>query len=362
MARQSVEIDWYIRKMEQLDLENYLRFLGQWITHVPVSSHYQWLQENPHGKPLIWLVIHRKTNDIIGCHSIFPRKLWVRNKYILGGIGGDMFVEPRFRRRGIATELQRACLMEMKEAGIQVKYGFPLGPNLRAILKAGGYHIGIFKKMEFGLFGMRVVNKLCRKGAFSFVPLRLTNKILYFYTMYKLSRFYNSSSGLRQIYKFGTEFDKLVEDLFPSYGICVVRDSEYLNWRYFKNPLRPHVILGYEANGVLCGFACLEFSKYECYLVDFFVKNDDELVESFVCAIVKFAVSKGSNLILSIINPVGLYARNFRNCGFRLGLDLVDGFPLDIMVPRSENDSAYLMDIRNWHLTYMDIDIESVPP
>ena len=89
-------MEWFIKRMEPQELDPYLNFLGHRITYMPVLSHFQWLyQENPHGKAVTWLAIHRKNKKIIGCTSIFPRRIWVKDHITLGSVGGDTLVHPR---------------------------------------------------------------------------------------------------------------------------------------------------------------------------------------------------------------------------------------------------------------------------
>ena len=91
-------MDWYIRSLEPKDRVSFLSFLANWINHIAVAIRYQWLyEENPHGKALTWLAIHRKNEEIIGCTSIFLKNFRSKDHVILGAIGGNACVNPKFR-------------------------------------------------------------------------------------------------------------------------------------------------------------------------------------------------------------------------------------------------------------------------
>jgi hypothetical protein len=57
----------------------------------------------------------------------------------VGSIGGDCYVEPRVRRRGVATALHRASFAELGEAGVEFMFGAPTEHNLLALIKAGSH-------------------------------------------------------------------------------------------------------------------------------------------------------------------------------------------------------------------------------
>jgi hypothetical protein len=59
----------------------------------------------------------------------------------------------------------------------------------------------------------------------------------------------------RPLERFGSEFDRLWRDVSAHYGILVVRDSQYLNWRYIEYPLeKPRVFSACDRRGNLRGF------------------------------------------------------------------------------------------------------------
>lgn len=346
--------------MKSEDRDPYLNFLGHRITYVPVSSHYQWLyQENPHGKAITWLAIHRKSDEIIGCTSIFPRRIWFRGQIILGCVGGDTFVDPNFRRRGIAKQLHQISISEMRETGIKFHYGFPNSANLGAFLKSGGCHPGNFREMRLLLRSQRIVAKLKLGETLSSRLTRFADIFISLYINFKLRGSTHDDGNLKKISRFSTSFDKLVEEVIPSYNVCCVRDSEYLTWRYFGNPLKAHTILSYEEEGSLHGFAAIEFCGDRCIIFDFFVRNEQEIVRNFLCNLIRYAITKNSNSIISTINPEGLYYRHFLTCGFKSGSHSTE-LPLMVLTANEDEDIEYMRNIGNWYLTHGDYDIESI--
>ncbi|MCS6911743.1 MAG: GNAT family N-acetyltransferase [Myxococcales bacterium] len=106
------------------------------------QARYEWLyRRNPHG-PALTLLAQEPNGAVVGVTSLFPRRVRVGGRVLTGAIGGDGFVRPAWRRRGVATRLHQAALANMAEAGIDFMFGPPEPYNLRALLRAGARVVG----------------------------------------------------------------------------------------------------------------------------------------------------------------------------------------------------------------------------
>ena len=110
---------WYIRPIQAEDTKAFLSFLSAWVTNVSLEDRYRWIyQDNPHGKALTWLAVTSLDNKIVGCASVFPRKMWLNGHAETGSAGGDTYVDPMWRRKGIAEALHRASSKGMRKKGV----------------------------------------------------------------------------------------------------------------------------------------------------------------------------------------------------------------------------------------------------
>ncbi len=134
--------------MERIDLRivragpreraNVLELLAEHMPEADAARRHEWLYErNPHGPALTMIAYDVASGDPAGITSVFPRRVLCAGKVVLGSIGGDGFVRPAFRRRGIASALHRACLAEMRGDGIEFMFGPPEPYNLRALVHVG---------------------------------------------------------------------------------------------------------------------------------------------------------------------------------------------------------------------------------
>lgn len=75
---------------------------------------------------------------------------------------------------------------------------------------------------------------------------------------------------VKEVSEFGREFDRLWEEVSRYYPVTIVRNSQYLNWRYHQYPLRkPHIFAAYN-KGKLQGFTVVQVSRR---LVDIAIKQ-----------------------------------------------------------------------------------------
>lgn len=267
-------MDWIIRRMEKDDRSAYVRLLGQWITRVPVEEHFRWLYlENPHGQALTWLAVRRDDGRIIGATSIFPKKVRVRGNVLVGSVGGDTFVSPDFRRRGVAKKLHEVSMGEMAATDVRFHYGFPNRPNLGAILKAGALYPGDFSEAMFLLGVEPALNKFSVPKPFLNVISQARNAGLPVMTRIRLSGCRIKDGQLKRMASFDSRMEPVLKKAAEKLSIGCLRDGDYLAWRFFRNPAATHEVYVYEIDGEPCGYAALEFSNYRCVLFDFLVEN-----------------------------------------------------------------------------------------
>jgi hypothetical protein len=347
--------EWFIRQMEPQDEESYLNFLAHRITRMSVADHYNWLyRENPHGAGLTWLAIHTRTDDIIGCTSIFPRRMWVNGKFVVGSVGGDTFVNLRFRRQGIATALHLSSIPEMSGCGVEVHYGFADARPMAAFRKAGAYFP--FTMQEFG-FSFRRGTSLARRLPLPAGLQDLTGRVIERGLLRPFHRYGDetAASRLKMITQFDERFDALQEEMRPNFGVCPVRDSRYLNWRYFENPTKAQQVVAYENNGRLLGFAALEFAGEICYLVDLFAHA--EHVPALIGGVVSLAYSRNASFISTMVNPHGPYYDYFIAQKFR---PEPSEMLFQFCISEDFAEKEALQNASNWYLAFADYDVESI--
>ncbi len=127
-----------INHQDPEDRKRVLTLLEEYFADTPeidAAARYAWLYlENPAGEARTYAACVGET--AVGVTSLFPRAVLVGGKRMIGSIGGDGYVTPAHRRRGIVTALHREAHTDMNDQ-LSFMFGPPEPNNLRALLQAG---------------------------------------------------------------------------------------------------------------------------------------------------------------------------------------------------------------------------------
>jgi CelD/BcsL family acetyltransferase involved in cellulose biosynthesis len=318
-----------------------------------VEARYEWLYEkNPHGRSMTWVAIDSETGETAGCTSIFPRRVTVAGRERMGSIGGDCFVEPRFRRMGLATALHRASFSEMRERGIDFMYGPPVVNNLSALVKAGSRVVTGYR---------RWVRPLTVQGAyraaFSRAPSKFEARLvdLPVKVFEHLTRVDAREFSLESVSEFSAEFDDLFERAAAKYKIACTRDRQYLTWRYLASPHWRQIPYAVRRSGELIGLLVLETNGEKAAVIDLFTPAEPYLIDAVLelaigcaseagCSSIELDVTQGS-----IVNG-RMRAAGFINRGER-------GF--QVAVSEADEQFQTLTDSKSWHFMEADQDLDT---
>ena len=346
--------EWYIRSMKPDEEESFLSFLSAWIQHVPVRDRYVWIyQNNPHGKALTWVAVDRQTDRIVGCTSVFPRKIWVHDRIELGSIGADTYVDPMWRRKGIAEALHRFSLKGMRENDIRLEFGFPLIENLGAFRRAGAHLPGTYVAARLFLSIKPFLRKLKLNGLLPYSILKVLDKVFQQITVEKALVQYDSKYSFSEFSGFDESFEALSMEVLPMLKICCFRDCSYLRWRFVDNPFRKYTLIKVERNKNrrLEGFAALEVSEENAHISEFFARPEDDVFEALLTAIIRFGIDHSLRSVSVVTNPSGSYGHNLVSRKFRFQHS--DQRMLEVL---GDSGKDALEDLANWYITYADVD------
>lgn len=163
--------------------------------------HWQF-NENPAGKPIYWVA--EIGDKLVGQYTIIPVKLKVGNEIIIGYQSVDTMTHPDYRHRGIFVNL---ATKTYEVAGNNaVIYGFPNQYS----------YLGFIKKL--GWFEVGTIDAMVK-------PLWFPN-----------TKKTDSEITTTEILSFDNRINDFWADVSNDHETMVVRDKEYLNWRYVTVP------------------------------------------------------------------------------------------------------------------------------
>ena len=131
-----------VREATAADKPEVSALIGEMIPGVDVAVRRKWLYEtSPGGPALTWLAI-APTGEVAGCTSFFPFRLWLDGQNVRAALGGDGYVRPAWRRRGLGGLLHDASRRDMEKHAIGCMYGAPGAMNLTPLKHGGSREVG----------------------------------------------------------------------------------------------------------------------------------------------------------------------------------------------------------------------------
>ncbi len=307
---------------------NHHHVLGLLAEHMPgtnVAARFAWMYEkNPHGRALTVIAYDSRTNEPLGVTSVFPRRLMTGGRTLLGAMGGDAYVRPSARRRGVATAMHKALLERMKDEGVDVMFGPPVPNNLRALERAGSHVIANVRRYVRPAWLHTVLRPLSRFGV-------------------------GRTARLDPV----TDADRHVEAIFertvdPAHVIAV-RDAAFFKWRFAENPslVQRAFVVMHERRAI--GVCVLERKDKHAAIVDLVAP-----AAHYGRALRAAMAASGASSFVVQLNDEGPFANELRGAG----LLPRERKPFQVMA--TTNQEPNIFDASRWYYTWGDGDLDRV--
>lgn len=207
-----------VRTATEADRPEVVELIREMMPGVDASARVSWLYErNPAGRALTWIAI--EDGEVAGCTSFFPFRLWLDREEVLGALGGDGYVRPKFRRRGLGGLLHDASRRAMVDLGIGCMYGAPGAMNLTPLKHGGSREVGHVARWVRPLRGAAIgINQ-------PFLD-RLVRGIL-------RPRLVPS---LEPMIPNDPRIDTVWRKVAPAIQLGAIRDSLFYTWRFLEAP------------------------------------------------------------------------------------------------------------------------------
>jgi GNAT superfamily N-acetyltransferase len=302
--------------------------LGLLTEHLPesdVSARWSWMYEkNPHGRAITVIAYDVRSNEALGVASVFPRRLMTAGRSFLGAIGGDAYVKPAARRRGVATAMHKALHERMKDEGVDVMFGPPVANNLRALERAGS----------------RVITNVCR-----YVRPGWVHAALRPFTRLRLGR----AVRLEPLAEYERQAEAIFERTIDPAHVIAVRDRAFLRWRFLENPSQVQQAFVVKHEQRALGVCVLEQKDKRLAIVDLLAPAAEyaRVLQAAVEA------TDATSFVLQL-NEAGPFANELRLAG----LWLRERKPFQVLA--TTNSEPNLFDASRWYYTWGDGDLDRV--
>lgn len=222
-----------------------------------------------------------------------------------GGMLTGVAVHPDFRRRGIFSELVKACEAEAWRQGAVFVTTMPNEKSRPGFLKMGYSDLGrrqlLMRPLSPGATGGKMLPVLGQLAGGGGTMLQSLLKRVPSVPGYSVCETCTVGEGI----------DALTQKhsvLFP--GVRLQRTMAWWRWRFLESPLRKYRLLeAHTAGGQLAGLAAstVEMRKRlkVCYLMDLLV-SDEEVVAVLMRRICEVAKAEGVDMVAAVVSSAPL--------------------------------------------------------
>ncbi len=309
---------------------------------------------NPAGPHNAYLAVH--DGRIVGEITAVPVRIKVGDREIIASQTCDIVIAPSYRKSTPFFRLFKVAYKDYETKGWEFIYGLPLESTYRLGTKMFGFKsAGALKSLVKILdptpfLRKRIKNRVMSGtlGTLGVAGLRLRNMS----RSIRLNRL-----KIKEVEQFDSRFDDLWYRCSPRFPIAVARTPEYLNWRYFQNPMTQYKVLA-----VYSGEECRGFAVYcmrerdgitRCFLVDLLAHPDDAaVIKCLLSCVAEASYRQGADSVNTwMLEHTFLYPF-LKETGY-----VERDTPHYLIVkPTKDASDSFLHERGNWFLTIGDSD------
>lgn len=296
-------------RVREVDVENerdrLLSVLTSELEDWRDSTRFDWMYlENPFGKARSW-VLEDRDEEPVGVASAFPRQVLFAGEPRAVWVLGDFCVARAHRSLGPALQLQRKVNDAMRGTEVDAWYDFPSRTMTAVHQRTGVDRFGDVLRLVLLLrldsivgdrFGSAAVGRAARNLGNSVLALRSRLRVR------DRTLRIDSVSGALQA-------SKAPRGPLAA-GVTLHRTSDYLNWRYRRDPRGPASVLGCDG-----GFLVFRRTK-DAAIVDLYGVEDRRYFRALVLEVVTLAKKGGAERVTATISADHPWVPWFEELGF----------------------------------------------
>jgi hypothetical protein len=243
----------------------------------------------------------------------------VGQESILGALSLDTMVHPDFRNQGIFVTLAKITFSEASKDGIKCVYGFPNQSSYPGFINKLDW-IDV-SKMRVAIRPLDIANLIMGKAGNKFGLKIAGTTCNYLYNRVLFRNWQESGkrdSSIKQITLFDDRFDKFWIQVADQFFITLMRNKNYLNWRYVNVPDKNYLIFisdgGNKINGYIV-FRAVDLKERDCAIFDILAESET-VAQSLIRECLQYCRLKKMNRIswASLTNTQ--FHKAFRMSGF----------------------------------------------
>ncbi len=346
---------WHIKDYEPGDEEGIIRLFeltfGKPMGKTESMKHWRWeYLDNPVGDIYVKLAVDH--GEIVGHYAVVPVKMLFNGRPLIGSISIDTMVHPEYRGQGMYRELAMALYQDLD---VSLIYGFPNAQSIHGVVK----YLGRRQICKVPIMVRPVDVKESLKIAWGSGLKSTLGGVIgkkYYDLRYKMDEI-PPELTVERVDDFTDEFDDFWENLRNRISIGVVRDREYLQWRFVDKPEFDYEILALRGDELL-GFVVTHRMEYwgqdVLFVMELLTKDFDLQYARYLLS---ECVGTDAVLVCAMVGAWHPLYNAYRDIGF---LDLPpEKFPQDIYFAVREHEGSLegVYEKENWFITWADTDV-----
>lgn len=305
-----------------------------------------------------------RDGEIIGQFPLLPIRLKYQDNVFLVVESVDSIVHPAFRELQLLIDLVNFADKAAEQGGAALKFGFTSNPTY---LSNPAYLVGkrllrykdlcllptLFRRLNWRLalqkrfpwlptFCSRSVQSLSKGGYHAFLACQ--------------APYGQQRIVVREVPSFDCRIDSLWEKAQKRYTIMVIRDEQFLNWRYVRRPDDPHTILVAEQGNDILGYVVLKVKRERDatigFVVDFLTLGESVDALLLKAALRYFLSQRVDYVLCRVLREDPVWA-TLRRYGFWERPEFPPA-PVLYRIFSAQVDKEIVGEPQHWHLTYGD--------
>jgi hypothetical protein len=351
--------NWIIRNYESGDEQDIVKLFNSIFGGNRTSEQWQWeFKENPEGFQALVAVDGKK---IVAHLGALNRRIKIAELETRASLEVDGMTHPEYGRKGIFVALGKRLIFDSQRDELGLVYGFPNENALHGHRKLDcielfNLHVMI-KPINFQRISKRMFSNKLLVFLANFAG-KLTFRLFY---RQKRSRM-EDDIDIRTITEFDSRFNDFWTKAKSAHNVILVRDRDYLNWRYVRYPEeRYHILIAEKNDEILAWVVVRVLDRYGLdngAIVDMLaLPNHEDTIHALLLKAVDDLQRKGVDLIACSIPKSSTYNRILRKCGFiTCPKSLNPKEEPFIIYPLSKNLDS-IKNPSSWYITWGDTDV-----
>ncbi len=265
------------------------------------------------------ILLAEDDGKIVGHHSLSFMLLKVGDQIVRACQPAGRMTHPEYRRQSIALSFQRRAFDETEREGVYVTIGFP-NKAAHAVDSNTGYVFdvattrAVFRPLNWGnAIRLRIGSRvLARFGA-------IVGSILYRVFYWAKAAPVVAGLTISRVSSFDERINEFWARVSSQYEIMVVRNKEYLNWRYAAASGIDYSIYIAEKGGEICGYLvlrCMQREHIRLGAICDILTQSPRISRCLISEAVQHCEREKADVVYGHMIADGTLIKSFRDSGF----------------------------------------------